>query len=64
MASAKFFRRQSERCGDLARRTHDEDSRQRCEHLQRTYCYLAEMEEQQTSESNAPSGDSERRPAT
>ena len=63
MASAKFLRRQSERCGDLARRTHDEDSRERCQHLQRTYSYLADMEEQKSSELNAP-GDTEPRPAT
>jgi len=50
MASAKFFRRQAEKCADLARRTHDEDSRQRCEQLERTYCYLAEMEERQADD--------------
>ncbi len=63
MASLKFFKRQAERCADLARRTHDEDSRQRCEQLQRTYHQLAEMEEQQTSELNAPSDDIGPRPA-
>jgi hypothetical protein len=55
-ADATFFRRQAERCADLARRTHDEDSRQRCEQLERTYCYLAEMEERQSREVNASSG--------
>ena len=60
MASTKFFKRQAERCADLARRTHDEDSRHRCEQLQRTYRYLAEMEELQSSELNAPSGDTAR----
>ena len=63
MASAKFLRKQADRCADLARRTHDEDSRERCEQLRRTYCHLAEMEEQQTSDLNASSRDSKRRPA-
>jgi len=56
MASAKFFRKQAEKCAGMARRTHDEDSRQRCEQLERTYCYLAEVEERQAD-------DPERRPA-
>ena len=34
MASVKFLRRQAEKCAELARRTHDDDSRQRCEQLQ------------------------------
>ena len=62
MASAKFLRRQADRCADLARRTHDEDSRERCERLHRTYCSLAETEEQQTADLNASSGDSDQRP--
>ena len=57
MASTKFFLRQAERCADLARRTHDEDSQHRCEQLQRTYRYLAEMEERQSNELNASSSD-------
>jgi hypothetical protein len=60
MASAKFFRRQAERCADLAHRTNDEESRHRYERLQHTYCYLADAEEQETVEA---SGDSSRRPA-
>ena len=44
MASANFLSRQADRCADLARRTHDEDSRERCERLHRTYCSLAETE--------------------
>jgi len=56
MASVKFLRRQAEKCAELAKRTHDEDSRQRCEQLQRTYTYLAEVEERQGA-------DPERRPA-
>ena len=63
MASAKFLRRQADRCADLARRTHDEECRERCEQLRRTYCSLAEMEEQQTADLNASSGDSDERPA-
>jgi hypothetical protein len=62
MASAKFLRRQADRCADLAR-THDEESRERCEQLRRTYCQLAEMEEQQTADLNASSGDSDHRSA-
>ena len=50
MPSAKFFRRQAEKCANLAKRTHDEDSRQRCEQLERTYYYLAEMEERQADD--------------
>jgi hypothetical protein len=45
--------REAERCADLAEWTNDEDSRQRYEELQRKYCYLAELEEQETVE---PSG--------
>ena len=55
MASAKFLRKQAERCADLARRTTDEDSRKRYERLQRTFCYLVELEEQETAEA-LPSG--------
>jgi hypothetical protein len=50
MASAKFFRKQAEKCAGMAKRTHDEDSRQRCEQLERTYCYLAEVEERQADD--------------
>jgi len=50
MPSAKFFRRQAEKCANLAKRTHDEDCRQRCEQLEHTYYYLAEMEEQQADD--------------
>jgi hypothetical protein len=60
MASAKFFRRQAERCADLAQRTNDEESRHRYERLQHTYCYLADTEEQETVEA---SGDTSRKPA-
>ena len=60
LASAKFFEAQAEKCGDLARRTHDEDCRDRYERLQHVYRHLAEMEDQKTAE--AP-GDPTRRPA-
>jgi hypothetical protein len=60
MASTKFFIRQAERCADLARRTHDEDSRHRCEQLQRTYRYLAEMEVRQSNELDASTSDAGR----
>ena|SRR5215475_1270667 len=50
MASAKFFRRQAEKCAELARRTHDDESRERCEKLQRTYSHLADMEERQVDD--------------
>ena len=63
MASAKFLRRQADRCADLAKRTHDEESRERCEQLRRTYCQLAEMEEQQTVDVNVSSDDSDHRSA-
>jgi hypothetical protein len=43
------LRRQAEKCAELAKRTHDEDSRQRCEQLQRTYTHLAEVEEGQAA---------------
>jgi hypothetical protein len=54
MASAKLFRKQAERCADLARETTDEDSRKRYERLQRTFRYLVELEEQETAEAPAP----------
>jgi len=60
MASAKFLRRQAERCAELAGRTNDDDSRQRYEQLQRKYCYLADLEEQTTAE---PSSDNRHKPA-
>ena len=62
MASSKFFRRQADKCADLARQVHDVDGRKRWAELHRTYCYLAEMEEQQTGELSKPSDNSEHRP--
>ena len=63
MASSKFLRRQAEKCADLARRSVDEDERQRWERLQNVYCDLAGAEEQQAGELNSSSDDTENRPA-
>jgi hypothetical protein len=52
MASAKFLRRQAEKCADLARLTNDEDARQRYEQLQRTYRFLADADEWETDEAS------------
>jgi hypothetical protein len=51
MASAKFLRRQAEKCAELARSTNDEDARQRYEQLQRSYRFLAEVEEPEKGQS-------------
>jgi hypothetical protein len=63
MASAKLLRRQAARCAGLAKQTHDEESRQRCERLEQTYLHLAEVEEQQFAAMNAPPGKSESKSA-
>ena len=63
MATAKLFRRQAARCAALAKRTHDEESRQRCQRLEQTYLHLAETEEQQIGGMNASTGETERKPA-
>jgi len=63
MASAKLLRRQAARCAGLAKQTHDEESRQRCERLEQTYLHLAEVEEQQFAAMNAPPGKSENKSA-
>ena len=47
MASAKILRRQAARCADIARATHDEESRERCKQLEQTYLHLADIEERQ-----------------
>ena len=57
---SRFFREQAEKCAELARRTFDEDCRERFEKLQRTYHHLAEMEDRQAGALNAPSGDTRR----
>jgi len=62
-ADSKFFRQQAEKCADLARRTYDEDGRERWKQLQRTYCHLAEMEEQQIGKLHASRSDMGHKPA-
>jgi hypothetical protein len=57
MASAKLLRRQAARCADLARVTHDEESRERCRHLEQTFLHLAEMEEHQVGGTDLLSGE-------
>ena len=47
MASARLLRRQAARCADIARATHDEESRERCKQLEQTYLHLADIEERQ-----------------
>jgi DNA-binding TFAR19-related protein (PDSD5 family) len=44
--TVKRFRNQAKRCADLAKQTHDEESRQRLMRLELTYLQLAETEEQ------------------
>ena len=63
MASAKLLRRQAARFAGLAKQTHDEESRQRCERLEQTYLHLAEVEEQQYAAMNTPPGKSENKSA-
>jgi hypothetical protein len=50
MASERFFRRQSEKCAELAGRTLDQDSRERWERLRLMFCRLAEIEDRQTGQ--------------
>ena len=59
MASAKFLRRQAETCAGLAAQTHDEESRQRFQRLEKTYLHLAETEEQQAGGMNTSTGKTE-----
>ena len=63
MASARLLRRQAATCAALARQTHDEESRQRCQRLEQTYLNLAESEEQLTGPIGASTGESESKPA-
>jgi hypothetical protein len=44
--TVKRFRNQAKRCADLAKQTHDQESRLRFMKLERTYLQLAETEEQ------------------
>jgi DNA-binding TFAR19-related protein (PDSD5 family) len=46
----KRFRNQAKRCADLAKQTHDDESRQRLMRLELTYLQLAETEEQLASQ--------------
>jgi DNA-binding TFAR19-related protein (PDSD5 family) len=46
----KRFRNQAKRCADLAKQTHDNESRQRLMRLELTYLQLAETEEQLASQ--------------
>jgi len=59
MASAKLLRRQAATCAELAERTHDEESRERCRWLAQTYINLAETEEQLANPINASAADTE-----
>ena len=59
MATAKLLRRQAATCSNLAKRTHDEESRQRCLRLQQTYLQLADEEEQLAGQAHASAGPSE-----
>jgi hypothetical protein len=61
-ADLKFFKQQAEKCADLARRTYDEDGRERWMHLQRTYFHLAEIEEQQARKLHAFRSEMGRKP--
>ena len=63
MATEKLFRRQAAKCAALAKQTHDEESRQRCQRLEQPYLHLAETEEQQIGRMNASTGETERKPA-
>jgi hypothetical protein len=63
MTSAKLLRRQAATCAALARQTHDEDSRRRYLHLERTYLHLAQAEEQPVARMSAPAAEAERKPA-
>lgn len=60
---SKFFRQQAEKCAELARRTYDEDGRERWKQLQRTYWHLAEVEEQKAGKSHASRSDMGHKPS-
>lgn len=60
MATAKVLRRQAATCANLAKQTHDEESRERCLRLEQTYLHLAEAEEQQlVAQMSALAGESD-----
>jgi hypothetical protein len=62
MASAKLLRRQAAGAALLAKRTHDEESRHRCEQLERMLLYLAELEEQVDGVTNPSAAKTESAP--
>ena len=62
MATVKFLRKQAATCATLAEQTHDDESRQRCLHLEQTYLHLAETEEQLVGRMSALTGESETKP--
>lgn len=64
--TVKRFRRQAEKCGALAKQTHDQDSRERFLQLRQTYLHLAEAEAQHeklAGELSALATESERKSA-
>lgn len=63
MASAKLLRRQAATCAELAKRTHDEESRERCQWLEQTYIHLAETEEQLAGAMSASASEAENKTA-
>ncbi len=63
--TVKRFRHQARRCADLAKQTHDEESRQRLMRLELTYLQLAETEAQLAGQLSALTSTSEpKRPET
>lgn len=63
--TVKRFRNQAKRCADLAKQTHDEESRQRLMRLELTYLQLAETEEQLAAQLSVLTSTSEpKRPET
>ena len=52
MWTAKRFKNQAATCAVLAKKTHDEDSRQRYLRLEQMYLHLAETEEHLVSQLN------------
>jgi hypothetical protein len=63
MATPKFLKRQAATCATMAKQTHDEESRQRCLWLEKTYLHLAESEELAVHEMSAVTVESEKKPA-
>ena len=57
MISARVLRRQAARCAEIAKATHDEQSRERCRQLEQTYLRLAEIDEHQIGGADPLSGE-------